>query len=256
MVSTTTHSEKVVFEEKEHKYTVGDVELTSVTKFISEFFPSFDVNGMSKRVAKSRREAGEKNSKGKPITAWDVRREWNHKKEVSIARGNLVHKELEDWLSGRLNPCVYPVLHDASKQGILWANLNLDKYDVYCEEIIHNMEYRLAGTIDLLLHEPLTDSFCLGDWKSNVGTLSKKYGYCKHPAIAKYKIPNGKIYKYYLQLNVYKRLLELSGEFVGKMTIIHLADNGFQAYDVPDWAEVVDAMLAYRKEMLENDARS
>jgi len=246
MVISTKQGE-LVFEEKAHKYFFNGEEQTSVTSWIGTFFPTFDTKGMSKRVAKRRRNDGEKNAKGKPITAWDVRREWNHKKEVSIARGNLVHNELEWWISKQLDPAVYPVLHDATKQGILWSDLELTNHEVRCEEQVVAPELQLAGTIDLLYTDRDTLITHLADWKSNVGTLEKKYGNLQHPVLNKYKIPNSKLGKYFLQLNVYKRLIELAGFRCGKMTIVHVADNAFREYEVPDWKEIVDAMFEHRR---------
>lgn len=243
---------EVTFNSEEHKYFLDGVEAVSVTSFISTFFPTFDTKTMSKRVAKKRRKQGELNSKGKPVTAWDVRKEWNEKSEIAIARGNLVHHEIENWLIGNIEECVYEVLHPATKHGLEWCNNNLNGYELLTEEIVYNKEYLLAGTIDLMYKLP-NGVISLADWKTNIGSLRDRYGYIKHPVLKEFKIPNSKLSKYYLQLNLYKRLLEMSGEKVDKLTIVKLGDDSYQCFEVPDMSEAVSAMLKYREDMLRDE---
>lgn len=238
-----TNNNEVKFIEESHQYFLGDKELQSVSKFYSSFFPTFDTKTISKRVAKSRRNKGEKNSKGKPITAWDVRREWEHKKNVAIAQGNLVHTELEMYINGEIDPAVYEVLHPKTKQGIKFLEEHCVDLELTSEEMVGNEEYKLAGTIDIVARKDgVTYLF---DWKSNEGELTKGFG---NVTIDNTKIKNDKISKYYLQLQTYKKLLELKGDKVEDCTIVHLRDDEYILHVVPDYSSVVDYMFSKRLE--------
>lgn len=238
----------VKFDEKQHKYTRGTRDMTSVTKFISQFFPEFDVKKIARRVAKYRREKGELNDKGKPITANDVKREW---KQIA-STGSLVHKELEDYATNSSElESIVDVFHKKSQCGVNFLKNEVfgsgEYMDLDPEVIVDSASLGLAGTIDLRVSytnsngERLVD---LIDWKTN-DKLEGSYGRIKKPPLDHFNISNSKLDKYYLQLNLYKRLLEMKGASINNMFIVHLKDDGYKKYEVPDMSSVVDGMLLW-----------
>lgn len=241
---------KVTFKELEHEYYLDGDLAVSCTQFVDSFFESFDVSRMSKLVAKRRRLSGELNSKGKPITARDVKKEWKLSGDIAIARGNLVHKEMEMVIDYSFDTSLLEVFHPCSLKGYSWFKTMFDTANVVtiAEGIVFNKELLLAGTIDARVVS--NNKTYLIDWKTNSGSLEKSYGYLKHPLIKSFKLPNNKLTRYYLQLSVYKRLLELNNVDVHTCYIVHLGDDSFKFYEVPDYSAIVDVMFLYRKEFL------
>jgi len=179
------------FDEKTHTYTVDGVQLESVTKWVSSFFPEFDLKGRSKRVAKFRREKGELNAKGKPITARDVQKEWKE----TTKRGTAIHLELETFFKGD-DPEID--LSPEAVAGILKATEHMDHFfstnimNINPEFRVWSSRFGLAGTIDFPIFFDTEDgkSFRILDWKC-----------------VKNLTPD-KIKKYELQLSTYAYILE------------------------------------------------
>lgn len=226
----------LIFKEDTHQYFVGEQELCSVTKFIHRFFPSFDEKRMSKLVAKRRREQGELNSKGKPLTARDVKKEWAHKREVASSSGSLTHLEIEEFINGKFDECLIPVFTPKARQGVKWFTKSpLASHVVSVEEKLYDTELGLAGTIDLLCVNG--NKVWLVDWKTSKKISKKGYGkgVCG--------LPNANYYHYQLQLSTYAYMLERQGYEVQELLLVHLLDDSVVVYEMDYNKDVVLEML-------------
>lgn len=227
----------VTLEEKSHTYSNEEGKTyTSVTTFVKKHFPEFQLKEMSKRVAKRRRQDGEKNSKGKPITAWDVRKEWEEKRISSSSAGSLTHYEIEEYIKGNIDSCVVDVFTPKAKQAIKWFYKSpLADKDIAPEVIIYDDELGLAGTIDLLCVDG--ENVVLADWKTSKKITKRGYG----KGIA--SLPNANYYHYQLQLSTYAYLLERQGKKIKNLLLVHLLDDDVVVYEMDYNREVVETML-------------
>lgn len=229
------------FDEKNHKYTYGERELTSVTTFIKKHFPEFDTKKISKLVAKARRNKGEKNNKGKPITAWDVRKEWKLSGEKASSAGSLTHYEIEEYIRGNIDDCVCDVFTPKAKQAIKWLYKSpLTNSSMVAEKKIYDLELGLAGTIDLLCVRE--GSVTLVDWKTNKA-ISKKSKARGSDAKGFAGLPNANYYHYQLQLTLYAYLLERKGYKIDELLLVHLLDDGVVVYEMDYNKKIIEEML-------------
>ena len=220
---------ELIFNEEKHEYRVGDKVLTSVTQFVSWFFPEFDKETISQRVA---------NKRG--VTQQEVLDEWE-----SIAdNGTLVHKEIEDFILGKVSITSMKSFYGCK----YYANFTDDtNFVVTPEWRIFSEELGLAGTIDLFLND-LGDNFkYLVDWKTNEKLSEDGYGFGVRESTK--HIPNSKLHKYYLQLNVYAYILKQNyGVDIDEMFIIQLKETECEEFLVPDMQEDVQNMIKEWKE--------
>ena len=112
---------------------------------------------------------------------------------------------------------------------------------------IFDLEYRIAGTIDLLCRKGAT--FEIYDWKrSKKASPDEKvwrFGINKMS-----HIPDISFYHYALQQNIYKYILETNyGIFVSNMYIVvlHPEFGSYKKYQIPDMKKEVKTVLQYIK---------
>ena len=220
------------FNEEEHEYTKNDKVFTSVTSFISEFFPKFDQERISQLVANKRVREGE------DITAEEVIKEWNDIRD----NGTNVHKEIENAiLSSDINPERY---EGATQQGLIALKglESLHNYVLYYPELqIYDEDSMLAGTIDLVAITA-SGKVHLIDWKTNT-KIRKHNDFEKGSHEITKDLDNSSLNKYKLQLNVYKYLFERLGENVENMAIIHIRPQYFKVYEADDCGDMVKNLL-------------
>ena len=158
---------------EQHIYQLSDhvdVNFTSVTTFIGDFFEEFDALKIaSKLVAK--------NIKYMHMTVDELLNQWKE----SAAYGTLVHEELENFILHKT-----PVKEKKSIQGIEWLKKYIIKsdFEIYTEAVIYSKKLQLAGTIDLLLLDKKTGKYNIMDWKTSKRISSKAFKNKKgnHPA--------------------------------------------------------------------------
>lgn len=213
---------KLQFNKKKHVYTYGDRELMSVTKWVSSFFPEFDAKMISKRVAFYRRTHGELNAKGKPITAFDVRREWKQATEY----GTKVHDQIEQHLKGK----DIDLLPEATAgleilKSYLFSFNEGTEYTIHPEMQIFSVDLGLAGTMDCPVFIN-GDKLAILDWK------------CVK------KMTPDKLKKYELQLSTYAYIMEYETLLnIKALILVQLVDGDAKVYDLTYQKEKVQQML-------------
>lgn len=218
------------FDDKKHEYSVNGKKLQSVTTFVKTFFKPFDVGKVSKLVAKARRAKGEKNKKGKPINAWDVRREW----KASATFGTKVHAEIEKYIGRGVPP-----EEQKAVQAITWLQLSpYINHNLLSEVKVYNREIGLAGTIDLLAED--NNTVTLIDWKTN--KKIRKDGVKRRLNEVSMKVKDCNYIHYTLQLSLYAYLLELEGYNIDKLLLVHLGEY-INVYEIEYRKDLVKLML-------------
>ena len=135
---------KIKLEESTHKYILEgheEIEFTSVTTCIAEFFEKFDKNTVAYKLVTTI-------PKYKGRTAEDLINEW----DAAANYGTAVHKEIEDYIKLKKTPEI-----DRSINGVDWLNKYLQKsdYELFSEVIVYSEELKIAGynSIDISLDE-------------------------------------------------------------------------------------------------------
>lgn len=185
----------IYFDESSHSYKVDDKNLISVTTLLHDYSHSFDSDKISKQVAA---KTGKK--------ADDLKIEWKEKGESSSNKGKHLHKFIEEYI---LKKDLFKMdLYPEEKQYFLnfYEDFLKNKVIIYSEKILYNLEWQLAGTIDLLCYCPEEETLYFIDWKSNekISTFNK-YQKLKSP-LSRYDQCSKEIYT--LQLSLYRYMIE------------------------------------------------
>ena len=237
---------KLKFDPKYHKYTIGNILLKSVTTFLSQFKKPFDVEYWSAHVAKKR-----------GISKGEVKQEWKEKANKSSAMGTNVHKYAEDKAAIKQGKKItLPKPKDIKETRRMSA---VDKFfddhphlkPVAAEEQLYNIEYRLAGTLD---YRVVCDEgyYYLIDWKTNkvIDTENKYREKMLYPLE---HLDNCHLMEYSLQLSLYKYMIEKSlGIKIKGMYLIHLQAKGYKQYECEYMEDEIKLILEIRKQEIKN----
>lgn len=222
----------VAFYEKSHTYKNLKTKeyYPSVTTKIKELFPEFDAKTISKYVAKSRCNKGDK------TTPTKVQREWKEKGRRACDKGNLIHYEMELYALGEAVD-LFTVFRPESRLGIAYLEDKAYGKELIPEKLVYSDEYKIAGQVDLIVQDD--DGVTIIDYKTNEKIETKsKYGKGTHWLTS--DLPDCNHSKYSVQLNIYAKLLELEGFIIKDLIIAHLTIEGVVEYPVDyksAWAE-------------------
>jgi len=236
----------IKFYHKSHKYKYGKDELTSVTRFISKFFPEFEAKELAKKLA----SFPWAKKQGKTMRTF--LKEWKETAEV----GTKIHEYMENYCKNTMQECDFEEIL-ANKEykvqrGIEWLDKFLEskkKYILLPEALVYDIPNKLAGTVDLIVVEENEDPvdkpyITLIDWKSNTN-FTKNYDNQngKEPIS---HLPNTKLSKYTLQLSMYAYMLEQQGEaYVKELLLVELGDEKVKVHKVDYLKKEVEDMIKW-----------
>lgn len=196
--------------------------LSSVTRCCEHFWPGFDRDAISARVA-ANAHSGQYAGK----TAEEIRAMWQRTSEEGTAK----HAQYEEFLQQTGTEDVNPY---SAPPGFYRALAAHPEWDVYrCEWTVFDEDARIVGSIDAVMRNRDTGAIVLVDWKNlGEGTVHtnpyKKTG--THPLTRRH--PATKHLKHTMQLNFYRHLLETRyGLVVESMYIFNFAPTAPDAYE-------------------------
>ncbi|OEU75310.1 MAG: hypothetical protein BA874_12780 [Desulfuromonadales bacterium C00003068] len=214
-----------------HVYHCEDLELTSVTKFLDQFFSPFDSLKIGTKYAVKH---------GKKLE--EVLAGWKKEGDDSRDKGHLIHKYAEDRFNGTVDSRpgdYYRSVEDAK------ARLETKFRYLSAEQIVFSPRLQLAGTIDLLMVDPCTGEILILDWK-----IVKKIKDKNPWQIGLFPIQHldaCNFNKYSLQLNIYERILREEGYFPEcrnfRKGLIHIKAKDLEWKKVKDMQGEVENML-------------
>jgi len=232
--------------EEQHVYTVDGVQVISVTQLLEKFFDPFDADAVINRYYD--KWQADKKSPYYGMTKEEIEASWTSANQ----EGTWMHAQIEAYFQHdkpnmedlrEKDPVVYRQFCNFRR------TVELD--DIYGIELRLGIEGLLAGTIDLVTLNRKNNSLSLYDWKrskppqiSPSGWHFNKYG--KKPLNG---IKDNKYYRYSVQLNLYKYLVERStGLEVEAMYLVQLHP------DLKDYHLVEIAKLDVDMELLLEEA--
>lgn len=201
-----------------HTYTVNGTPFISVTTLLSTWFAKFDAN---KTIAKMNKQ----NYPG--MTNDEIKAEWDQKGKLASSQGTELHQSIEAYFKGTPKPL------DTIEYKYFEDFVSMNKLTTFqVEWCLFHEPVKLIGTIDYVSKRE-DGTLDLYDWKRS-SELTKGFGMCLLPELS--HLPDTKYWKYTLQLNLYRFLVEENGYKVNKMYIVcfHPSNSGFQKLEVPE----------------------
>ncbi|MCH8519202.1 MAG: PD-(D/E)XK nuclease family protein [Nanoarchaeota archaeon] len=190
---------RISFDEETHTYFVDSKKISkSVTEFINDFFKEFD----SKLVIEKWYGywQSNENSKYYGMAKEEISGYWKKTGEESRDRGTLLHKAIEDYeLEGKIVDTTEFKQYLNFKNEFSNLKIIISEYRVFDEEL------SIAGTIDCIMQDSDSKEFYIFDWKRVKEIKETSQDNALYPLE---HLANTNYWKYALQLNMYKYILE------------------------------------------------
>ena len=227
----------------------------SVTRLIEEYTNEFDRDGIAEKCAVR---------DGKTVE--EVLKEWEYKNKFACAKGSNCHEFAQSLWSGNDN------YYDDFDDSIEFKNANnsisiqaINFYEDYNniyehiqdEQVVGSAEYDIASAVDHLFYNKLTGEVDLIDYKTN--SILKGYNddeknrrYTKKMKVPLHKIDDDAIHHYYIQLSIYKYLIEKYTNIkIANLIIVYMSENieNYEIISVPYLKDEVIKILESRRKI-------
>lgn len=232
---------EIAFDEATHKYVhpkdqTGNAEYVSVTTLIERFFP-FDLRRYIERKASEESRTEE-----------DVLLEYLMTRDEAADRGTDLHCQIESYLKGRKTLCdikEFELFLSFFNEEIKSRNLEFAD----AEKRIVSRKYNVAGTIDCLFRKRDKDEYVMLDWKRSkklvIDGRPRLFGYGYALSELNY-LDNSSYYKYCLQQNLYKYIVENEYGFKissMRLVVLHNEYPKYYMIKVPEMAKEAKIIL-------------
>jgi hypothetical protein len=243
------------FYEDGHYYTYKDKPVgVSVTRFISEYENEFNQQEIAEKVSIKQ---------NKPVE--QILAEWKYKADFACAKGTTCHEYAQSlWSGNKWNLIDF----DDKEYYVAVNNIQVhamqfkEDYENHLEHLIDELvvgsaEYDIASAVDHLFYNKLTGGLVLVDYKTN-STLKgynddiKNRKYTKKMKVPLHKIDDDALHHYYIQLSIYKFLIEkYTGLKVDEMFIVYMSENieNYEIIEIPYLEKEVKEILENRRKL-------
>ena len=235
----------ISFDEGPHIYTIdGDSDYMSVTSWNSTHFPKFDADSVISKMMDSPRWP---KSPYFGMTREEIKMKWkNDGNEASVAGTNM-HYNIECFYNG------IDVEDDGSLEWKYFREFNeavgknLTPYRT--EWMVWDKELRLAGSVDMLFENP-DGTLQIYDWKRSKKVVKEnKWASAIVDCIS--HLPDANFWKYSLQLNTYKWILEKNyDKKISNMFLVWLhpnnSGNSYLRYEVDSLPKEMEDLVKLR----------
>ena len=213
MQLNSLHDNDIHLFEDEHKYQLRSnpsITFNSVTELISKYFEPFNKDSVASKLINT-------HPKYFGMTKVELIKQWDERRD----HGSKIHKEIEDFIkSGKV------ATEQKSLDAIDWLERNSLEKELQSEAIIFSKELKIAGSIDVLIHDKKNNSYVILDWKTSKSipktSFNGKMGI--HPATR--HLMDCKFIHYSMQLSFYRYILEMYyGLLISDQLIAHLDGN-------------------------------
>jgi hypothetical protein len=231
-IKTVSQQDTIAFEDEAHIYhhpkdNTGNAQYISVTTLIDRFFP-FDIDRyIEGKATKENRDPKE------------VLEEFLKLRDEAAEKGTEMHENIERFLIGKFHSALSKEFNLFSKfyQEVI-QRFGFEFYEA--EKRILLEEFNIAGTVDAIFKKPNSNEYILLDWKRSkklvIDGHPRKFGYGFALSELQH-LDNSSFYKYALQQNIYKYILEKNyGLKISSMNLIVLHENydNYYRVDLPD----------------------
>lgn len=225
----------------------------SVTRLIEEYSNEFQAEEMAEKVALK---------EGK--TTQQVLDEWKYKADFACEKGHTGHEYAQSLWNGQ--NWVIDKFDESEKyfEAVEKIKLQADDFfkdfndileHVADEFVVGSEEYDIASAIDHLFRNKITGELVLVDYKTNsilkgYNDEIKKRTYTKNMKPPLNHLKDDALHHYYLQLSLYKYLLEKYAKVeVADMFIAYFSENldKYETIDIPYLKDEVEKILENRR---------
>lgn len=233
---------KINFDAEKHIYALEDgTELFSVTEYIHNWFPEFDMVAMAEKCSKG------KNPKYRGRDPEDIIKEWEKKREDAAHKGTNVHNFCEHYLTKDDLPSPEDERErQLFKSAADFMNELTGRHKILdCEKLVFSPSLKLAGTFDLLLEDKETGEIIIADWKTSEEIKTSNY-FGKGLSVLSF-MDDCNFNHYSLQLNLYQHIIEKEGYypyFGYRKELYHIKETGVDIYPIEDMQNIIKLMLS------------
>lgn len=245
--------DKFTFFEEDHHYECNGKKVgISVTRLIENYSNPFDQQGIAEKVALRN---------NKDVT--QVLQEWEYKNKFACEKGHFAHEYAQSlWsnmiyqenIKSGLEDVKMP-LNNIKQQAINFYNDFKDKFThIQDEQLVGSEEYDIASAVDYLFLDNEGNVWLI-DYKTN--SILKGYNddeknrrYTKKMLIPLQNIKDDSLNHYYLQLSIYKYLIEKYTNIkIYKTMIVYMSENieNYELIETPYLEEEVKEILEIRR---------
>lgn len=245
---------KFTFFEEDHHYECNGKKVgISVTRLIEEYSNPFDQQTIAEKVALR---------DNKSVS--EVLEEWEYKNKFACEKGHFAHEFAQSLWSGiiyqeniksGLEDVKMP-LNKIKQQAINFYNDFKDKFThIQDEQLVGSEEYNIASAVDHLFLDK-NGNVWLIDYKTN--SILKGYNddeknrrYTKKMLVPLQNIKDDALHHYYLQLSIYKYLIEKYTNIkIYKTMIVYMGENieNYELIETPYLMKEVELILENRRE--------
>lgn len=225
----------------------------SVTKFIEEYANEFNQQEIAEKVAIRDNKSVQ-----------EVLNEWKYKNEFACKKGSVCHLYAQSlWNGERAELYEWNEQQEFINAVDKIVNQANDFYEDYQDTLEHlfdelpigSEEYDIASCVDHLFYNKLTGGIVLVDYKTN--SILKGYNddiknrrYTKKMKIPLNKIEDDSLHHYYIQLSIYKFLIEKYSMLkIDEMFIVYFSENidNYEIIEIPYLKKEVEEILENRR---------
>lgn len=245
--------DKFKFFEEDHHYECNGKRVgISVTRLIEEYSNPFDQQAIAEKVAiRDNKSVSE------------VLKEWEYKNKFACEKGHFAHEFVQNLWSGIIYQeniksgleAVKTPLNKIKQQAINFYNDFKDKFiHIQDEQLVGSEEYNICSAVDHLFLDK-DGNVWLIDYKTN--SILKGYNddeknrrYTKKMLIPLQNIKDDSLNHYYLQLSIYKYLIEKYTNIkIYKTMIVYMSENieKYELIETPYLMKEVKKILELRR---------
>lgn len=282
--------DKFKFFEEDHHYEYNGKRVgISVTRLIEEYCNEFDSQAVAEKVAEKNLKNYEyaktqlqfynpleiggndclerydelKKMLELPITVTDVLNEWQHKNQIACEKGHFGHLYVQSLWNGEIYQehikdgleDVKMPLNKIKQQAINFYNNFKNKFThIQDEQLVGSEEYDICSAVDHLFLDK-NGNVWLIDYKTN--SILKGYNddeknrkYTKKMLVPLQNIKDDSLNHYYLQLSIYKYLIEKYTNIkIYKTMIVYMSENieNYEIIEITYLKEEVEEILEIRR---------
>lgn len=244
---------KFTFFEEDHHYECNGKRVgISVTRLIEEYSNPFDQQGIAEKVALR---------DNKSVS--EVLEEWKYKNKFACEKGSTCHEYAQSiWSGEEYNELLFDgsieyltAVNKIQSQAMnFWKDFKDKFIHIQDEQLVGSEEYNICSAVDHLFLDK-NDNVWLIDYKTN--SILKGYNddeknrkYTKKMLIPLQNINDDSLNHYYLQLSIYKYLIEKYTNIkIYKTMIVYMIENikNYELIETPYLEEQVKLILENRR---------
>ena len=237
------------FEEDHHYEYKGQRVGISVTTFYPQYENEFDAEAVAEKIAIRDNKSIQ-----------EILDEWEYKKNFACEKGSTIHEYIQSLFNGNEYK---KILFDNSKEYLEAVDKCQKQADNFYKDYKDRLEhiadeytigsecYDIASNIDHLFRNKLTGGLVLVDYKTNKElTGYNKQAYKKPMKVPLQNINDDKIHHYYIQLSIYRYLVEKYTNLkIEEMFIVYFSENieNYEIIEIPYLKKEVEEILENRR---------